>query len=253
MKYTYVLLVIVVILSFPLHSTTYNLLKNRQEEVIANLFDQLIQKQISSEFSIERSVNALLTSYPEQIDSVLKVALTKYPLEYRQIMCGALRAEPALVSDIITILLQSNIAASTDIISIALDEEPAYATEIVNTALLHHPDQLENIVRVAISTEPVMAKNVVNDTMKSYPEKLLDILVIAVKAFPNQVANTVRDTLRLSSNSSEVISVAVRTSHKEKAREIIATAIKSGVSEDTATAAAIDGGAKHSDLVRINL
>ena len=98
-----------------------------------------------------------------------------------------------------------------------------------------------------------MAKNVVNNTMKSYPEKLLDILVIAVKAFPDQVASTVRDTLRLSVDSSEVISVAVRSSHKEKAREIITTAVKSGMSKESATAAAILGGAKHSDIVRVSL
>ena len=109
MKYSYVLLTIVLSLSFPLHSTSYNSLKHRQEEIISNLFDQLIQNQINASFSIERSVNALLKSYPEQIDIVLKVALAKYPQEYKQIMCGALRAEPALASDIITILLRLNL------------------------------------------------------------------------------------------------------------------------------------------------
>lgn len=251
MKYICVLFTIVLTISFSLHSTPYNSLENKQEKVISNLFDQLVQHQINSNMAIERSVNALLKSYPEQIDIVLKVALSKYPQEYKQIMCGALRAEPALASDVITILLKSNIATSTDIVSIAINEEPAYAKEIVNTAVFYYPDELESIVRVAILTGPVMANNVVNNTMLSYPEKLLDILIVAVKALPDQVTNIVRDTLRLSSDNSGIISVAVSSSNREKTREIIATAIQSGMSKESATAAAIAGGAKLADIVRI--
>ena len=251
MKYLCVLFTVVLSLSFSLHSTSYNSIEDRQEKVISNLFDQLVQRQTNTSLSIERSVNALLKSYPEQIDIVLKVALAKYPQEYKQIMCGALRAEPALASDVITILLQSNIAASADIVSIAVNEEPAYATERGNTVILHYPDELENIVRVAILIEPRIANNMVNNTMQSYPEKILDILVIAVQALPDQVANIVRDTLRLSPDSSEVISTAVSHSNNESAREIVTTAIQSGMSKESATAAAIAGGAKLTDIVRI--
>lgn len=251
MKYLTVVFTIILSISAPLHSTPYNSLDNRQEKIISNLFDQLVQRQINSSIAIERSVNALLKNYPEQIDIVLKIALEKFPQEYKQIMCGALKAEPALASDVIAILLQANIATSTDIVSIAVHEEPAYAKEIVNTAVLHYPDEIEDIVRVAILTEPVMGKSVVKNTMQSYPEKILDILVVAIKALPDQVTNIVRNTLRLSSDSTDVISVAVNSSHRAKTREIIATAIQSGISKESATAAAIAGGAKPADIVKI--
>ena len=251
MKYIYILLTIVISLSFSSHSTTsYNSLENRQERVISDLFDQLVEHQVNPSFAVERSVNALLKRYPEQVDVVLKVALAKFPQEYRQIICGALRAEPALTSDVISTLLQSEIATSTDIVSIAISEEPAYAKEIVQSAVSHFPEELDNIVRVAITTEPMMADNIINNTMQSYPEKLLDILVIAVKTFPEQVTSFVKDTLRLSSDDSDVISVAVSSSHREKTRDIISAAIQSGISHESATAAAIAGGANASDIAR---
>jgi len=88
--------------------------------------------------------------------------------------------------------------------------------------------------------------------MLSYPEKLLDILVVAIKTLPDQVVNIVRDTLTISPDNTEVVSIAVSSSNGNKAREIIATAIKSGLSEESATAAAIAGGAKKTDIAKQN-
>ena len=68
---------------------------------------------------------------------------------------------------------------------------------------------------------------------------------------PDQVANIVRDTLRLSPDSSDVISTAVSYSNNVNAREIVTIAIQSGMSKESATAAAIAGGAKLIDIVRI--
>lgn len=252
MKYLFVLFIFVVSISFPSLSTSYNSLSDRQERVIVNLFDQLVKKQVNPSLAIERSVNALLKSYPEQIDIVLKVALRKYPQKYKQIMCGALRAEPALASDVISILMKSNISTSSDIVSIALHEEPAYAKEIVNIALAHSPEQLDTIVKVALVTEPVMASSVVNNTMESYPERILDILVIAITTLPNEVMNIVKNTLKLSADSSDVISTAISSSTGEQARDIITAAVHSGMSYESATAAAIAGGAKPADIVNIN-
>ena len=252
MKYLCILFTVALSFSFSVYSNPNSLVKVRQDKVLTALFDQLVKRQMNSEMAIEKSVNALLESYPELIDSVLKIAITKYPKEYKQIMCGALRAEPALTSDVIDIILKSNIANSSDVISIAVTEEPAYAQEVVNRAVLHDPLDIENIVRVAIVTEPVMAKTIVNDTMLNYPERMLDILVMAIKALPDQVVNIVRDTLIISPDNTEVISVAVNSSHSDKAREIIAAAIKSGISKESATAAAIAGGAKETDLAKVN-
>jgi hypothetical protein len=58
-----------------------------------------------------------------------------------------------------------------------------------------------------------MASHVVEATMKSYPEKLLDILVVAIKALPDQVVNLVRDTLRISPDNTDVVSIAIHSSH----------------------------------------
>jgi len=252
MKYLCLLFTIALSLSFPVHSTNSNPIKNRQEIILTDLFDQLVKRQINSEMAIEKSVNALLERYPEQIDSVLKIAITKYPQEYKQIMCGALRAEPALTSDIIDIILRSNLAENADVVSIAVTEEPGYSQEIVNTAVLHDPLDIENIIRVAILTDSVMAKNVVTDTMQSYPEKILDILTVAIIALPDQVVNIVRDALRISPDNMEVVSIAINSSSSDKAREIVAAAIKSGISIESATAAAIAGGAKQTDIVKVN-
>ncbi len=252
MKSLCFLFTIILSFSFPAYSNSDNLIQVRQNEVLVDLFDQLMKRQINAEMAIEKSVKALLKRYPEQIESVLKIAIAKYPQEYRQIMCGALRAEPALTSDVIEIILNSNIANSEDVISIAMNEEPAYAKEIVNAAVSHSPVDIENIVRVAIINEPLMAKHVVDDAMQSYPERMLDILVVAIKALPEQVVSIVRDTLRISPDNTEVVSIAINSSKGEKARDIISTAIKSGISKETATAAAIAGGAKESDLAIVN-
>ena len=108
MKYLCFLCAIVLSFSFPAFSNSNNLIQNRQTEVLSDLFDLLVQHQINSEVAIEKSVNALLKSYPEKIESVLTIAVAKYPKEYKQIICGALRAEPALTSDVINIILNSN-------------------------------------------------------------------------------------------------------------------------------------------------
>ncbi len=252
MKYLCFLFTIVFSFSFPAYSTSDSLIQTRQNEVLSDLFDQLIKRQTNTNMIIEKSVYALLKSYPEQIDSVLKIAITKYPLKYRQIMCGALRAEPALASDVIDIVLRSNIAKSEDVITFAVTEEPAYAKEIVNAAVLHDPLDIENIIRVAITTEPLMAKHIVDHTMQSYPKRILDILVVAIKALPDQVVDIVRDTLRISPDNTDVVSIAVHSSNGDKAREIISAAIKSGISEESATAAAIAGGAKKTDIAKID-
>jgi len=131
-------------------------------------------------------------------------------------------------------------------------EEPAYAKEIVNAAVSHDPLDIENIVRVAIITEPLMAKHVVDATMHSYPERILDIFVIAIKELPDQVVSFVRDTLRISPDNTEVVSVAINSSSGDKAREIISTAIKSGISKESATAAALAGGANEDDIAKLD-
>jgi len=97
-----------------------------------------------------------------------------------------------------------------------------------------------------------MAKNVIKDTMLSYPDKLLDILVVAIKALPEQVVGLVRDALTISPDNTAVVSLAVSSSNSDKARDIIATAIKSGISIESATEAAIAGGAKEIDLVKVD-
>lgn len=227
------------------------LIKKRQTEVLTHMFDQLVERQIPSERSVELSVTALLKNYPEQIVPVLNIAISKYPNDYEQILCGALRAEPALTSDVIDLILQNNIASKEEVISFALREEPAYAPEIVNSAISYAPQDMENIIRVAIITEPVMANNIVNSMMQSYPERLLDILVIAIKTIPNQVVNIVKNTLRISPDNSEVVSMAISSSKDDKTRQIITAAIKSGFSEEAANTAAIIGGAKESNLVML--
>lgn len=252
MKYVNCLVVFVLIFSLPSHSNSGNSLHSRQTQVMTDLFDQLIKRQINSDMAVEKSVNALLTSYPEKIQTVLNIAINKYPSEYKQIICGALRAEPALTSDVIDIVLRSNIANTEDIISFAVNEEPAYATEIVGAAVSYNPLDIENIVRVAIITEPVMAKHVIDSTMQSYPEKVLDILSVAINELPDQVLSFVRDTLRISPDNSDVVSIAINSSSSDKAREIISTAVKSGISQETATAAAIAGGAKQEDIAKLN-
>ena len=252
MKLLPLLCLIGFLFSFAANSTAYSLKQTRQIAVLSTMFDQLIHRQINSEMAVERSVNALLRSYPEQIASVLKIAVAKYPQEYEQIICGAIRAEPALTSDVIDIILRSNVASIEDIISFAMTEEPAYAVEIVNAAVSHKPSKLENIVRVAITTEPIMAKHIVDSTMQSYPEKILDILAVAIKALPEQVVSIVRDTLRISPDNTEVVSIAVNSSSGNKAREIISTAVKSGISQESATAAAIAGGALEADIAKAN-
>ena len=110
MKYPCIVLSIILSFSFPAYATPNSAIKVRQEKVLTDLFDQLVKRQIDSKMAIEKSVNALLESYPEQIDVVLKIAISKYPQEYKQIMCGALRAEPALTTDVVNIILKSNIA-----------------------------------------------------------------------------------------------------------------------------------------------
>ena len=252
MKSLLFLCIISLSLSFSAYSEQSSFIQKRQTAVLSNLFDQLIQREMNSEMAIEKSVNALLESYPEQISLVLQIAINKYPLEYKQIICGALRAEPALTSDVIDIVLQSNIASNEDIISFAVKEEPAYAAEIVDAALLHNPLEIENIVRVAIVTEPLMANHVVETAMKSYPEKVLDILAVAINVLPEEVIKLVRNTLRISPDNTEVISVAINSSNSNKSREIISAAIKSGISQESATAAAIAGGAKKADIVKLD-
>lgn len=247
----YLLLLISFGFSFPVYSITNDPMYSRQTAVLSSLFDQLVKHQINPENAIEKSISALLKSYPEQIESVLTIAITKYPHNFKQIMCGALRAEPALTSDVIDIILKSNIASSEEVINFALIEEPAYATEIVNAAVSHNPLDIENIVRVAIIAEPLMAKHIVDATMMSYPEKILDILAVAIKALPDQVVNLVRDTLRISPENPDIVSIAIHSSNGGNAREIISMAIKSGISEASATQAAIDGGAKQTDITKI--
>lgn len=225
----------------------------QQEQIISQLFDQLVNRQLHRDYNIERSVSSLLKNYPEQIDTVLKVAIEKYPHEYKQIICGALRAEPALTSDVVETMLNSNIANSSQVIKIAITEEPAYAKEIVNSALSHRPDDIVNIVRVAILTEPVIAKNVLDDTMLSYPERLLDIVTIAIQTLPNRVASIVSDAIKLFPKKAEsVVSTAVSSAKSTSTREIIATAIKSGISKEQATAAAIAGGATSTEIAKVN-
>ncbi len=253
MKYLVVLLFLSFSISLSAKSTPNFSISVQQEQVISDLFEQLVKHQIYPATAIERSVTILLKSYPEKIDTVLKVAIDKYPHEYRQIMCGAVRAEPALTSDVVEIISNANIADSSQVVSIAITEEPAYAKEIVSTAALQKPNEIESIVRVAILTESIIAKNVVDDTMLSYPEKLLDILTVAIKALPNQLTRIVTDAIELFPDSAEeVITTAVSSTSKERAREIIATAINSGVSEEQATAAAIAGGATSTDVAKID-
>jgi len=249
MKYLVVLLCITFSINLSAKNPANFSVPLQQEQFIADLFEQLVKRQVNSSVAIERSVSTLLKNYPEKIDIVLKVAINRYPDEYKQIMCGALRAEPALTSDVVEIMLNANVTDSSQVVSIAMTEEPAYAKEIVSTAALQKPNEIENIVRVAILIEPVIAKKVVDDTMLSYPEKLLDILTVAIKALPNQVSSIVSNTIKLfPNNAEEVVSTAVSSTNGKRAREIIETAIHSGVSEEQATAAAIAGGASSADI-----
>ena len=256
MKYLVVILLFVTLTPVYIQAHQANQVSSfstEQKRVMTNLFDQLMKRQVNSAIAVERSVSSLIKNYPEKINLILAVAIHKYPHEYKQIICGTLRAEPALTSDVIEVILNSDIANISEIISIAVTEEPAYANEIVSTVANHQPDDIENIVRVAITTEPVIAQSVVGKTMSSYPEKLLDIISVAIKALPNQVANIVSDAIKLFPDDADaVVSTAVSPTKGKQSREIIESAIKSGISKEQATAAAIAGGANSNDIAKID-
>ena len=221
----------------------------KQDRLIAKILHQQVKRHIS----IQNSVSTILTRFPEKVESVLKIALRKYPSEYRQIMVGAMNAEPVLACEVIKILLKAKVASDDEIIAIAVETEPAYAQEIVNIAVLNSPADIENIVRVAIETNPFVSDSVVNNTMNSFPEKIYAILSGAIKALPEQVSMFVSHTINLFPNRSEsVVTTAVTSSKPRHAQQIVASAIKAGLDEESAIIAAIAGGAKREQLAKVN-
>jgi len=221
----------------------------KQDRLIARILHQQVKRNVS----IQSSVSAILTRFPEQVDSVLKIALRKYPTKYRQIMIGAMNAEPVLACEVIRIVLKANVASNDEVIAIAVAAEPAYAQEIVNIAVLNSPADIENIVRVAIETEPFVSDAVIHNTMSSFPEKIYAILSGAIQALPEQVSSFVRNTINLFPGSSEdVVTKAVTSSQPKHAQQIVASAVQAGLDHESAINAAIAGGAKREQLAKID-
>ncbi len=80
MKYLCFILLVGLGSSFPAYSIPSNTIKLRQIEILSNLLEQQIKHQINPpNNALEKSISALLKSYPEQIESVLTIAIKKYP------------------------------------------------------------------------------------------------------------------------------------------------------------------------------
>lgn len=208
------------------------------------LITKLLNQQVRQHISIQNSVSSILKRYPEKVDAVLNAALATYPDDYRQIMLGAISAEPALACDVVEKVIKANVATNEEIVSIAIKAEPAYAREIVDIAAKQNPAKIAEIVRIAIITEPFVGQSVMDNSMLTYPDKMLDILTAAITAIPEQAVSLVKSTLALFPGEGEkVITTAISSSHSHHSQEIVDAGVDSGISEDSAIAAAIAGGA----------
>ena len=224
-------------------------IKEKQERIIT----QLLQQQVSQHIPLKKSVSAILTRYPESVDTVIDVSLDLYPNRYKEILLGALRAEPVLTCQALELMLNANVADPLELIALAIEEEPAYSQEIVNIALLNSPDNTEAIVQVALDTEPVMSDSVIQHTLSSFPEKMIDILSGAIKALPDQVSSLVTETISLFPEQGEkVVKIAVDHSEEREAHKIVNSAIEAGLSETVAIDAAVASGADAQLLVKDN-
>jgi len=221
---------------------------SQQDRLIA----KILNLQLSRQISLERSVSALLTRYPEKIDVVVDAALEKNPQRYRSIMLGAMRAEPVLACSVVEVMLDKNVAPAEEIVRIAIEAEPAYAHEIVNIAASKQPQNVKHFVRIAIKTDPVTHNSVLKNTIDSHPESTFDIFLGAIKALPDQVVSLVKDTLMSDpEQSKEVITYAIQESHKNLSREIVESAIAAGIDKKLAIETAINAGAEPLALAEI--
>lgn len=220
---------------------------SRQDKFIK----KILKQQVRNQLSIKSSVSSILTRFPEEVDSVLKIALREYPSEFRQIMIGAINAEPVLACDVIDFMLKENIADKDEIIAIAVSTEPAYAQEIINIAVLNDPSDIENIVRVAIATDPFASQSLVGNTMTHFPKNIFAILSGAIQALPENVSDFVKTTIDLfPSNGEKVVEKAVHSSESKYTRGIVNSAVNAGLNEKDAIEAAILGGALKEQFVK---
>jgi len=214
---------------------------NRQEQLI----NQLLNQQVQQNISIENSVGSLIKRYPENAQSILKLALRKYPKNYKAILTATIHAEPALAAAAVTAVLQANVAECREIVQIAIGVEPAYANEIILAAAHNSSDPIENIVRVAVSTEPFISDSVISNTSNKNSDSMLNVFLGIIKALPDNVVSLVKRTLKLYPEKSEaVVTKAVRSSKRQFDQQIVETAILSGLTKEKAIAAAVKGGAK---------
>jgi len=216
-------------------------LKNRQEQLI----NQLLSQQVQQNISIENSVGSLIKRYPENAQSILKLAFKKYPNQYEAIISSTIHAEPALSAAAVTAALQANVAECHDIVKIAINAEPAYANEIIQAAIRNSADPIQNIVRVAVSTEPFISDSIIENIKNENSESMLNVFIGIIKALPDHVVSLVKKTLKLyPKNSEAVVTKAIYSSKSKFDQQIVEAAVKSGLTKERAIAAAIKGGAK---------
>ncbi|WP_448568008.1 hypothetical protein [Thalassotalea ganghwensis] len=224
-------------------------IKEQQEKLVS----QLLKQQVSQQIPLKKSISAILSRYPESVDTVIEVSLDLYPNRYKEILLGALRAEPVLTCQALELMLNANVADPLELIAIAIEEEPAYSQEIVNIALLNSPNDTEAIVKVALDTESLMSDSVIQHSFSSFPEKMLDILSGAIKALPGQVNALVTDAISLfPEQGEEVVKVAVDNSEMREAHKIVDSAVEAGLAKNVAIEAAVASGADEQLLVKDN-
>jgi len=221
---------------------------NRQE----NLINQLLSQQVQQNISIENSVGSLIKRYPENAQSILKIALKKYPQHYKTILTATIHAEPALSAAAVTAVLQANVAECREIVKIAINAEPAYANEIIRAATDNSSDPIQNIVRVAVSTEPFIRDSLIEKSNNQSSESMLNVFMGIMKALPDHVVSLVKKTLKLYPDKSEaVVTRAVYSSKSQFDQQIVEAAISAGLTKEKAIAAAIKGGAKKAEFAKL--
>lgn len=209
---------------------------NRQEQLISQLLNQQVQQNIS----IENSVGSLIKRYPENAQSILKLALKKYPKSYKAILTATIHAEPALSAAAVSAVLKANVAECREIVMIAINAEPAYANEIIFAARSNSSDPIENIVRVAVSTEPFISDSLISNTKNENSENMFNVFIGIIKALPDSVVSLVKKTLKLYPEESEaVVTKAVHSSKSQFDQQIVDAAVSAGLTKEKAIAAAI--------------
>jgi hypothetical protein len=89
--------------------------------------------------------------------------------------------------------------------------------------------------------------------MTKFPKSIFDILSGAISALPDNVSSFVRTAVNLFPSSSEaLVEKAVHSSDNKYAQDIVDSAIKAGLDEESAINAAILGGATTEQLAKNN-